>query len=125
MRMFVLILILLAFLTGCAHSAPVTLTWTHPIFTTTPGMCTILPDTLKNLAYSELWAQRQGRSDSTLVITKTCIGKEGKPDSVTVDQPEGVSIYWVYEVSTLGNKGCKSNVASKTIILSPGAAVLK
>ena len=116
---------LLLALPGCAHSAPVVLAWTYPTWNANPGSCSATPDTLRDLGTFDIWAQRQGRTDSTLVITKTCVGREGKPDSVVVEQPEGVTLYWGFVYDTSSNRSCKSNVTSKLVTSVPTPATFK
>lgn len=111
---------------GCAIAAPVTLTWTYPRFNASaPGSCTpSAADTLKDLARVVIWAQQSGRTDSTLVLDRSAVGREATPDSVVVQQQEGTFFYWTYLFDLVSNRSCRSNTASKTIVLPPAPALM-
>jgi hypothetical protein len=111
---------------GCAAASPVQLNWSYPRFNAVEGTpCAVSPDTLKDLARVQLWRQSTGQSDSTLVLDRGAIGKEASPDSVVVQQQEGVAFYWAVLFDNIGNRSCRSNLASRTVIQSPSPAVMK
>jgi len=123
--MWILILLLLIAL-GCAHAAQVTLDGTWPLYNAVPGTCSMAaPDTCKDLSLGLLYAQTQGRSDSTLVYSANLAGLFGKPFSVSVDQPEGTTIYWVAVRDSSGNRSCRSNIVTRTVIGVPLPASLR
>lgn len=111
---------------GCAIAAPVTIAWTYPRFNASAqGSCTpSSADTLKDLARVQVWAQQQGRTDSSLVTDRSAVGREATPDSVVVQQQEGTFFYWTYIFDLVGNRACRSNTASKTVVLPPAPAVM-
>jgi hypothetical protein len=127
MRKFlVLSLFALSFLTGCAAASPVTLSWNYPRFNAiAQGSCTpSTVDSLKDLSRVQIWRQNSGQTDSTLVLDRAANGKEGQPDSTIVQQPEGTSFYWAVLFDLIGNKSCRSNLASKQVIQPPAPATM-
>jgi hypothetical protein len=114
-------------LAGCSAASPVTLTWDNPRFNATAlGSCTpSATDTLKDLARIEIWAQQSGRTDSTLVLQRVEAGKEAKADSAVVQQQEGTFLYWIYLFDFLDNRSCRSNTATKTILLPPAPGTMR
>jgi len=114
-------------LSSCAAASPVQLDWTYPRFNASaPGSCTpSAADTLKDLARVQLWAQQSGRTDSSLVLDRSAIGKEALPDSATVQQQEGTFFYWTFLYDLVGNRSCRSNTASKTVVLPPAPGTMR
>lgn len=121
MRRIILFSLPLLFVSGCGYAAPVTLDWTNPRFNATAGSCAISADSLKDLSRAEIYGRAPGQADSTLVATRVLTGREGLAESATFNQPEGTYTYWMYVFDLLGNKACRSNTASKTVTLVPGA----
>ena len=126
-RAFCGLLFAIPILSGCANAAPVTLAWDYPRFSVSaPGSCTpSAADTLKDLARVQLWAQQSGRTDSSLVLDRSAVGKEAQPDSATVQQQEGTFFYWAILYDILGNRSCRSNTTSKTIVLPPAPGTMR
>ena len=112
---------------GCAAASPVQLDWTYPRFNAVAsGSCTpSAADTLKDLARVQLWAQQSGRTDSVLVLDRTAVGKEAQPDSATVQQQEGTFFYWAILADLVGNRSCRSNTISKTVVLPPAPGTMR
>jgi len=125
-KVLLLSIILIGFLVGCSKAATISLVWNYPRFNASEsGPCIDSPDTLRDLARVEIWAQAQGRSDSTLVLSRLAIGKEAKPDSVQIQQAEGVTFYWYFLFDLIGNRSCASNVASKKVVQPPAPGTLR
>jgi hypothetical protein len=125
-RVILFLAIYTIFSAGCARAASVTLTWTNPAFNAVaPGSCVSSPDTLRDLGRVELWGQRAGQPDSSLVLSRTEAGREGRVDSLITSQAEGTVIYWAYFFDLIGNRACRSNTASKTVTQPPVAGTLQ
>lgn len=122
----ILIVVLLLLFPGCAHAALVTLDGTWPLYNAVQGSCSVAaPDTCKDLSLGFVYAQVQGRSDSTLVYTAALGGLFGKPFSVSVDQSEGTTLYWAAVRDSSGNRSCKSNIVTRIVVSTPLPAALR
>jgi hypothetical protein len=125
-RALVALILASPLIAGCAAASPVVLRWDYPRFNAVEGNpCAVSPDTLKDLARVQLWRQSTGQSDSTLVLDRGAIGKEAQPDSAVAQQQEGVAFYWAVLFDNIGNRSCRSNLASRTVVQSPSPAVMK
>jgi len=126
-RAFCGLLFAIPILSGCAAASPVQLNWTYPqLNAVAAGSCTpSAADTLKDLARVQLWAQQSGRTDSSLVLDRSAVGKEAQPDSAVVQQQEGTFFYWHILTDLLGNRSCRSNTASKTVVLPPAPGTMR
>ena len=118
MKLLLLLVGLVLFLSGCATAASIPIHWTYPRWEA-GNLCVAGPDTLKDLGRVELYRKPAGASDSSLVLSKICLGQEGQEDSLQVNQPEGTFVYWLYAYDILGNSSCVSNFVSKTVTTVP------
>ena len=126
MKVLAIAIAMLAVLVGCAASAPVNLNMTLPTMNAVPGTCSeAVGDTLKDLSQLYVYAQKSGASDSTLVLTLNVAGLMGQPISVTVDRPEAVWNFWATLADATGNRSCRSNVVTKSVVLAPAPATLR
>ena len=126
-RALAIVLIVVPFTFGCAKAVTVNLDVTYPVFNTVSlTSCVATSDSCKDLARAELWVQRQGQTDSTLIVNRTLTpSRAGQPDIFQADQPEGTSFYWLYLFDLVGNRSCRSNIASKTVTQPPAAATVQ
>jgi len=58
------------------------------------------------------------------VLSKPCAGREDAQDSTTVDQPKGLTTYWLYVFDFTGNASCRV-VTTKLVIGKPLPAVFR
>ena len=115
-----LVLAALLLCIGCAHATPVTFDLTLPLYNSQPGTCAAaVGDTCKDLSQLYAWRQKQGATDSTLVLVANVAGLYGKPFSFTDDQPEGTFLYWVAAADATGNRSCMTPKVANTVVLSP------
>lgn len=108
-----------------AHSFPVTLDCTIPLYMVNPGSCLGLTDTCKTISTVSVYAQLQGRTDSVLVFTGSVAGEYGKPLSVTFDRPTGIWNFWNAFRDSTFNRSCNSNRITKSVfdIRFPAAVI--
>ena len=126
MKVLYVFVALLFLLMGCAKAVPVTLLWTNPVRNAAaPGVCASGPDSCLDLSVVRLWAQRQGRTDSSLVATRAAAGQLGRADSATVDLSEAVWHFWTQASDSSGLVSCKSNVATKDLRVAPNSPTMK
>ena len=126
MRTMVAIVVLLLACFGCASSAPVQLGMTMPQWNALQGSCSeATGDTLKDLSQAYVYAQKQGASDSTLVLTLNVAGQAGQAINFTVDRPEGSWNFWAALADATGNRSCRSNIVTKAVVLAPAPATMR
>ncbi len=125
MKVVLLAAAMLAFLVGCAHAVPVDLDGTWPLYNSVPGTCAAATDTCKDLSQGFIYAQLQGRSDSTLVWQANIAGLYGRPFHATFERAEGTWFFWAATRDSSGNRACVSPLVMRILAVPPAPATLR